>query len=333
MRKALVGCGVALLVLSLSLLGWAQTSVNGTWSLRPVDWNKGRWELSVGTLLMQPLGNLGQSYLRMTVGLVATLKAQYLQEPQLFAQLALGWEWSLRVPLTRQIQLSGFSHEISLKLKNLNGEPMWVVEFFPFAVAFDIDDWFNEQESNMPNRFLQSLPLELPKPSTSPSVAPGQSGIQSDQQATLDLKALVLARLNDLLKASEQLSKEKPILSPETFRDPLTKAREAFEAGKIADMVVQLNSYSMVLRAMRKFLPDNMTEFDEVYLRSVFHALADILALYTERTQGKPIKICTGLYISSDKKEEVIGQFLNEAPKTASFAAKGTFTLKESKCF
>ncbi len=333
MRKTLLALVAMLLILTFALAsGWAQPSANRTWSLRPVDWNKNRWELSVGTLFTQPWGeNLGRSYLRMTVGLVATLKNQYLQEPGLFAQLAFGWEWSLHVPLPFQLSLSGFSHEISLKLKDLNGQPAWVVEFLPLVVAFDIDNLFIPAKRGNDLSFPFST-LSIP----SRVAAEGQSRAESPQQVqqtTVDLKALVLARLDDLLKASEQLSKEKPVITPDTFVTPLNEAKKAFEAGKIPDMIVQLNSYSMVLRAIRKFLPDTMTEFDESYLRSGFHRLADALALYTERIQQKPTRICTGLYIDPNRKEEVIGQFLNEAPKTASFGTKGTLTLKESKCF
>lgn len=323
MRKTMMlVASILVLALLSSEQVWAQlSSVHGSWSLRPIDWGKHSWELSVGTLFHQVWGeNLGQSYLRMNIGLIANLKGQYFQELQLFGYLALGWEWSLSIPLARHLRISGLSHEVGIRLRDLGGKPVWMIEFLPFTVSFDTDGWFDQ--GKLPPQSLNSF--ELPNPSLD-SIA--------QQPSSVDLKALVLARLDDLLKASEQLAKEKPVLDPATFREPLNEAKKSFEAGKIPEAIVQLNSYSMVLRALRKFLPDTMTEFDEAYLRSGFHRVADALALYTERAQGKSTKVCTGLYIGADKKEEVIGQFLNEAPKTASFGAKGTFTLKESRCF
>jgi hypothetical protein len=64
---------------------------------------------------------------------------------------------------------------------------------------------------------------------------------QPDQQVSLDLKALVLSRLEDLLKASEQMAKDRSI-DLATLTDPLKEFKKLFEANKIVDASLQLNA-------------------------------------------------------------------------------------------
>lgn len=163
---------------------------------------------------------------------------------------------------------------------------------------------------------------------------------QPDQQVSLDLKALVLSRLDDLLKASEQIAKDLKI-DVATLTDPLKEFKKHFETGKIVDAAVQLNAYSSLLRVLIKL--GVLKEYDEAHLRTGLHRLMAAVALWNERTQPPPapvpMKICTGLYQSADKKtEEVISPFLIEALKKFTFTntktgAKETLDLKESKCF
>jgi hypothetical protein len=163
---------------------------------------------------------------------------------------------------------------------------------------------------------------------------------QPDQQVSLDLKALVLSRLEDLLKASEQMAKDRSI-DLATLTDPLKEFKKLFEANKIVDASLQLNGYSFLLRALRKM--GGMSEYDEAHLRTGLFRLMTTLALFGERVQPPPapvpLKLCTGLYVREDQKaEEVLSPFIIEALKKLTFTntktgAKETFNLKESKCF
>lgn len=157
-----------------------------------------------------------------------------------------------------------------------------------------------------------------------------------DQQVSLDLKALVLSRLDDLLKASEQIAKDKSI-EVNTLTKPLQEAKKAFESGKISDAGLQLDSYSLVLRAIRKTGVSKLNEYDETHLRAGLYRVVVALALFTEHIQKKPTKICTGLFIREDQKaEEVISPLVTDMLKKISFstpAGKEDFTLKESRCF
>jgi hypothetical protein len=163
---------------------------------------------------------------------------------------------------------------------------------------------------------------------------------QPDQQVSLDLKALVLSRLEDLLKASEQMAKDRSI-DLATLTDPLKEFKKLFEANKIVDASLQLNGYSFLLRVLRK--TGGMSEYDEAHLRTGLFRLMTAVALFGERVQPPPapvpLKLCTGLYVREDQKaEEVLSPFIIEALKKLTFTntktgAKETFNLKESKCF
>lgn len=337
MQKLKYSIILALLVLSVPASAQLH-SVSGTWNLRPLDWNTNRWEFSVGALLSQPWGeNLGQSYLRMSVGLIANLRDHYLQGSQLFAQLSFGWEWSLSLELTRYIRISGISHEVNFKLKNIGGKPTWSVEFFPFTVAFDIEGWLEREESFWSNPLSKPVPSDLPQLSIPALFVPNDVNVFPDQQTSIDLKALVLARLDDLLKASEQTAKENPSLDLTALRDPLTEFKKAFEANKMNDAAIQLDTFSVTLL----FIQRNglLTKFQETHLRAGLHRLVSAFALFREQAQRQKIKICTGLFVSEDQKsEEVLSPMLTDVIKKLTFTntktgAKETFTLKESRCF
>jgi hypothetical protein len=161
--------------------------------------------------------------------------------------------------------------------------------------------------------------------------------IQPAQQATIDLKALVLSRLEDLLKASEQMAKENPALDPTSLRDPLTEFKKAFEANKMNDAAMQLDIVSVILLLLQK--NGLVTRLQEAHLRAGLHRLVSAFALFREQVQRQTVKICTGLYISEDQKsEEVLSPLLTDVIKKLTVTnrqtgAKETFTLKESKCF
>jgi hypothetical protein len=161
--------------------------------------------------------------------------------------------------------------------------------------------------------------------------------IQPAQQATIDLKALVLSRLEDLLKASEQMAKESPALDPTSLRDPLTEFKKAFEANKMNDAAMQLDTVSVILLLLQK--NGLVTRLQEAYLRAGLHRLVSAFALFREQALRQTAKICTGLYISEDQKsEEVLSPLLTDVIKKLTVTnrqtgTKETFTLKESKCF
>ena len=161
--------------------------------------------------------------------------------------------------------------------------------------------------------------------------------VQPAQQATIDLKALVLARLDDLLKANEQIAKENPNLDPTSLRDPLTEFKKAFEANKMSDAAMQLDIVSVILLLAQK--NGFVTRLQEAHLRTGLHRLVSAFALFREQAQRQTVKICTGLYISEDQKsEEVLSPLLTDVIKKLTFTntktgAKETFILKESKCF
>ncbi|MCS7197180.1 MAG: hypothetical protein NZ930_00580 [Candidatus Bipolaricaulota bacterium] len=166
-----------------------------------------------------------------------------------------------------------------------------------------------------------------------PRSSPAQPVVQPEQQASLDLKALVLTHWDELLKASEQLAKDNPGLN--TLRDPLTEFKKAFDSGKMNDAAIQLDAFSVTLL----FLQRNglLTKFQETYLRTGLHRLVSAFALFREQIQRQKIKICTGLYVSEDQRsEEVLSPLLTEMMKKLTFTnrttgAKETFTLKESR--
>lgn len=250
-------------------------------------------------------------YLRMTVGALANIQPGPFQ-PLGYTHLRLGLIWNPNFLLTPQIQVTGVTHEIGFGLRGLGDKPQWVLEVTPFILDFNIN------------------------PRTKIERQTGQPTAQLEQQTQIDLKALVLARLDDLSKASEQIAKDRSI-DLATVTDPLKEFKKLFEAGKVLEAAFQLNAFSMVLRAIRKMA--FLTDYDETHLRTGLHRLIAALALFVEKIQRQTIKICTGLYVSEDqKKEEIISPFVNEAIKKLTFTnrqtgAKETFTLKESKCF
>lgn len=266
-----------------------------------------RWQ----TDLISLLGD--NWYLRVTVGALANIHPRPFQ-PTGFARLHLGLRWSPNWLLTSQVQVARATHEIGLGLENIGSEPRWVLEITPLIVDFNINPRVSTKE-----------PREQP--------------VAQDQQAAIDFKALVLSRWDDLLKASEQMAKEKSI-DAATLTDTLKEFKKLFEANKLVDAALQLSGYSALLRILRKM--GALSEYDETHLRAGLHRLMAAAALFGERVPPPPpapLKICTGLYLSEDKKtEEVLSPFLIAALKTLTFTnkttgAKEAFTLKESKCF
>jgi hypothetical protein len=164
---------------------------------------------------------------------------------------------------------------------------------------------------------------------------PAQPVAQPEQQASLDLKALVLARLDDLIKASEQTAKDLNNIA--TLTDPLNEFKKAFDSGKIDDAAIQLDAFSVTLLFIHR--NEVLSRFQETYLRTGLQRLVSAFALFREQVQRQKIKICTGLFVSEDQKsEEVLSPMLTEMMKKLTFTnrstgAKETFTLKESKCF
>jgi hypothetical protein len=272
-----------------------------------------RWQADIVNIL-------GENwYFRVTVGALADLYPT-LSQPTGFAHLTLGLSWTPAWLLTPWLQVTKAVHEIGLSLEGVGKEPKWAFEIIPLVIEFEI----NPRSSAA--RASASLPA--------------QPVAQPEQQASLDLKALVLARLDDLIKASEQTAKDLK-MDVATLTDPLKEFKKHFEASKLVDAALQLNAYSSILRVLRKF--GVLKEYDEAHLRTGLHRLMAAVALFNERTQPPPapvpMKICTGLYQSADKKtEEVISPFLIEALKKFTFTntqtgAKETLDLKESKCF
>jgi hypothetical protein len=259
-----------------------------------------------------------QWYFRLTVGALANVYPKLLQ-PTGFARLTLGLSWAPNWLITPQIQITKAVHEITLSLEGVGNEPTWVIEFTPFVIDFEINPHPNQA------RAVSSTP------------ASQQPTAQPDQQVSLDLKALVLSRLEDLLKASEQMAKESPALDPTSLRDPLTEFKKAFEANKMNDAAMQLDTVSVILLLLQK--NGLVTRLQEAYLRAGLHRLVSAFALFREQALRQTAKICTGLYISEDQKsEEVLSPLLTDVIKKLTVTnrqtgAKETFNLKESKCF
>jgi hypothetical protein len=259
-----------------------------------------------------------QWYFRLTVGALANVYPKLLQ-PTGFARLTLGLSWAPNWLITPQIQITKAVHEITLSLEGVGNEPTWVIEFTPFVIDFEVNPYPNQA------RAVSSTP------------ASQQPTAQPDQQVSLDLKALVLSRLEDLLKASEQMAKENPALDPTSLRDPLTEFKKAFEANKMNDAAMQLDTVSVILLLLQK--NGLVTRLQEAHLRAGLHRLVSAFALFREQVQRQTVKICTGLYISEDQKsEEVLSPLLTDVIKKLTVTnrqtgAKETFTLKESKCF
>nr|BAL59149.1 hypothetical protein HGMM_OP3C304 [Candidatus Acetothermum autotrophicum] len=255
-------------------------------------------------------------YFRLTVGALANVYPG-LPQPTGFARITLGLSWTPEWLITPQVQVTKAMHEIGISLEGVGNKPTWVIEFTPFVIDFEIN-----------------LPPSTERVSAS---LPAQPQAQPEQQAQVDLKALVLTRLDDLLKAGEQIAKENPSLDLTALRDPLTEFKKAFEANKMDDAAIQLDAFSVTLL----FIQRNglLTKFQEMYLRAGLHRLVSAFALFREQVQRQKIKVCTGLFVSEDQKsEEVLSPMLTDVIKKLTFTntktgAKETFTLKESRCF
>jgi hypothetical protein len=269
-----------------------------------------RWQTDLVTLLGEDW------YLRVTVGALANIQPGPFQ-PTGFARFHLGLRWSPNWILTPQVKVTRATHEIGIGLEGLGTKPHLLLEITPFILDFAI----NPGETSSAQ---DKQPVE-------------QSLVQPAQQATIDLKALVLSRLEDLLKASEQMAKENPALDPTSLRDPLTEFKKAFEANKMNDAAMQLDTVSVILLLLQK--NGLVTRLQEAHLRAGLHRLVSAFALFREQVQRQTVKICTGLYISEDQKsEEVLSPLLTDVIKKLTVTnrqtgAKETFTLKESKCF
>lgn len=257
-------------------------------------------------------------YFRLTIGALANAFPGPLQ-PMGFAHLTLGLSWTPELLISPQIRVTKAVHEISLRLEGVGDRPIWLLEITPFTFDFEI---------NLPSSPVQAA---------SSASRAQQPTAHPDQQVSLDLKALVLSRLDDLFKANEQASKEIPGLDPSTLRDPLNDFKKAFEAGKMNDAIIQLDIVSITLLVAHRsgFMP----KLQEAHLRAGLHRLVSAFALYREQVQRQAVKICTGLFVSEDQKsEEVLSPLLTEMMKKLTFTnrttgAKETFTLKESKCY
>jgi hypothetical protein len=269
-----------------------------------------RWQTDLVTLLGEDW------YLRVTVGALANIQPGPFQ-PTGFARFHLGLRWSPNWILTPQVKVTRATHEIGIGLEGLGTKPHLLLEITPFILDFAI----NPGETSSAQ---DKQPVE-------------QSLVQPAQQATIDLKALVLSRLEDLLKASEQMAKENPALDPTSLRDPLTEFKKAFEANKMNDAAMQLDTVSVILLLLQK--NGLVTRLQEAHLRAGLHRLVSAFALFREQVQRQTVKICTGLYISEDQKsEEVLSPLLTDVIKKLTVTnrqtgAKENFTLKESKCF
>ena len=262
---------------------------------------------------------LGENwYFRVTVGALANIQPGPFQ-PSGFARLTLGLSWTPDWLLTPQIRVTKALHEIGISLEGVGNKPAWVLEITPLIIDFQINPRINRS---------------LNVPSTAPAEQPM---VQPDQQTSIDLKALVLSRLDDLLKASEQIAKDNPNFDPSTFRDPLNEFKKAFEAGKMGDATMQLDVVSVALLLVQR--NGLLTKFQEMHLRTGLHRLVSAFALFREQVQRQTVKICTGLFVSEDQKsEEILSPLLTEMMKKLTFTntktgAKETFTLKESRCF
>jgi len=246
-------------------------------------------------------------HLHWTIGALAKL---YPEPPSAsgLIQVRVGLTWSPSLLLAPQLQWTKATHEIGINLLNLGADPSWEIEITPFFLEFE---------------------LGSPQPQRPPS------GLS--HQASLDLKKLVLAYLEDLRQASEQIIQDHPDLDPTTLRDPLSEFQRAFEAGEVGSASLQLNMFSVVLRLMRR--ADLLSQLEETHLRTGLHRLVMAFALFMEKVQDQVVKVCTGLYLSEDQRtEEVISPFVNEAVQTLTLTdrttgAKERFTLRESKCF
>ncbi len=270
-----------------------------------------RWQTDLVTLLGEDW------YLRVTVGVLASIQPGPFQASG-FTHLRLGLMWSPDWFLSPRLHLTRATHELSIGLEGLGTKPQWVLEITPFILEFDLK------------------PRQAPARSTATPLAE-QPLMQPDQQASIDLKALVLKHLDGLLKASEQIAKDNPTLDPSTFRDPLNEFKKAFETGKMGDAAMQLDIFSVTLRLVQK--SGLLKGFEETHLRTGLHRLVSAFVLFREQVQRQAVKVCTGLFVSEDQKtEEVLSPLLTEAFKKLTVTnrqtgAKETFTLKESKCF
>lgn len=270
-----------------------------------------RWQADLISLLGEDW------YLRLTVGALANIQPGPFQASG-FASLRLGLMWNPNWFLSPRLHLTRATHELSIGLEGLGTEPYWALEITPFILEFNIN------------------PRQAPARSTATPLVE-QPAMRSDQQASIDLKALVLKHLDDLLKASDQVSKDNPTLDPATLRDPLNEFKKAFEAGKMSDAGMQVDIFSVTLRLMQK--NEFLKGLQETYLRAGLYRLVVAFALWREQVQRQTVKVCTGLYVSEDQKtEEVLSPLMTDVIKKLTFTnkqtgVKETFTLKESKCF
>ncbi|MDW8110261.1 MAG: hypothetical protein RMJ96_01465 [Candidatus Bipolaricaulota bacterium] len=153
------------------------------------------------------------------------------------------------------------------------------------------------------------------------------------QTVSLDLKALVLSRLDELIKLAEK----PPVPSGVTFSfptSPLKEAQKAFDAGKFDEADKQLTAFSVSLHMLRLGAPAgwpfSIALITET-LRAALYKVINARVLFAERVQNKPMKISVGLYTSGTR-EEVFGPFLIECPKELKLSIQGkeeTFKLKE----
>lgn len=298
------------LVLFAVLLAWATALAQQPElpSLSVAERN--RWQADVISLFGEDW------YFRLTVGALANIYPKQFQ-PAGFARLTLGLSWTPDWVITPQLRVTKAIHELRLSLEGVGDQPAWVLEITPFTFEFEIN--------------------LRPSPTRAVSSRAQQPPAQPAQQVSLDLKALVLARIDELLKASEQMAKDRSV-DINTLTKPLHEAKKAFEAGKTSDAGIQLDSYSLLLRALRKMGAfTTFTEYDETHLRTGLYRVVGALALFAEHIQKKPIKVCTGLFVREDQKaEEVISPLVTDVVKRISFttpAGKEDFTLKESRCF
>lgn len=157
------------------------------------------------------------------------------------------------------------------------------------------------------------------------------------QTVSIDLKALFLGRIDELIKLAEKppVPEGVEIAIP---TESLKEAKKAFEAGKLEDVGKQLNAFSTILHVLRLAappgLPFSMPFISEV-LRASLYKVIDAFVLFSERVGKKEAKIHVGLYVcEKEKKEEIFGPFLIKCPKELKLTIGGklhTFKLKECR--
>lgn len=174
-------------------------------------------------------------------------------------------------------------------------------------------------------RFLQSIGAGALTVALAPHI--------QAQTVSIDLKALFLSRLNELIKLTEN-PPTPPGVTLSFPTSSLKEAQKAFEAGKFEEVDKQLTAFSTSLQGLKLAapagLPFSMALITET-MRAALYKVINARVLFAERIQGQAMKIFIGLY-TSNTREELFGPFLIECPKELKFTVQGKeeiFKLKE----